>query len=133
MAILTMRVNAPPITTVGNSGRIAIGRSPVAGTVRRVSFFATATITGAATNNRTLSCMNGGAAGSATTSVASLNFASGTNATAQLDTVITLSGTAANLVIAKGDALQWDSLAVGTGIADPGGTAEIDIETALAG
>lgn len=131
MAIVTMRVQAPAISTVGNSARTAVGRCPVAGTVVRVSFFATTTITGAATNNRTLSLMNGGAAGTGTTSVASKNFASGTNATAQSDTVITLSGTPANLVIAKGDVLQWDSLAVGTGIADPGGTGEIDINTSL--
>ena len=132
MAIVTMRVQSEDIIAA-NSNRIAVGRSPVAGTVRRVSFFASATMTGAATNNRTLSCMNGGAAGTGTTSIASLNFASGTNATAQTDRVITLSATAANLVIALGDVIQWDSLAVGTGIADPGGTAEIDIETALAG
>lgn len=128
MAIVTLRLAAPAVPTVGNSLRSAVGRSPVNGTVIRCSYIASTTITGAATNNRTLSLMNGGAAGTGTTSIASKNFANAVNATAQSDTVITLSGTAANLVVVKGDLLQWDSLAVGTGIADPGGLAEIDIQ-----
>jgi hypothetical protein len=129
--IVTLRVSAPAVATAGNSLRTAIGRSPVKGTVVRASFYASTTLTGAATNNRTISLLNGGAAGTGTTSVASKNFASGTNATAQSDTVITLSGTAANLEVALGDVLQWDSLAVGTGLADPGGTGEVDIEVDL--
>lgn len=133
MALVTMRIAYPAITTVGNSARSAIGRTPVAGVVVRASVFATTTITGAATNNRTLSVLNGGAAGTGTTSVASKNFASGINATAQTDTILTLSATPANLVVAAGDVLQFDSLAVGTGIADPGGTVEVDIQTNLAG
>ena len=132
MAIVTMRVQAPGLGAAVD-GRTAIGRAPVRGTVKRVSFFASTTLTGAVTNNRTLSLFNGGAAGTATTSVASLNFTNAVNATAQSDTVITLSGTPANLVVNQGDVLQWDSLHVGTGLADPGGTGEIDIETGLAG
>lgn len=131
MALVTLRLAAPAVATAGNSLRTAIGRSPVAGTVVRCSFFASTTLTGAATNNRTLSLFNGGAAGTGTTSAASKNFASGTNATAQSDTVITLSGTAANLAVALNDVLQWDSLAVGTGLADPGGQVEVDIQTNL--
>lgn len=126
--IVTLRLAAPAVSTAGNSLRTAIGRSPVKGTIVRASYFASTTLTGAATNNRTLSVLNGGAAGTGTTSAASKNFASGTNATAQSDTVITLSGTAANLEVAAGDVLQFDSLAVGTGIADPGGLVEVDIE-----
>lgn len=133
MAIVTLRLAAPAVGTAGNDLRTAIGRSPVAGTLVRCSFFASTTLTGAATNNRTLSLLNGGAAGTGTTSMASKNFANGTNATAQSDTVITLSGTAANLVVAAGDVLQWDSLHVGTGLADPGGLVEVDIQTSLAG
>lgn len=129
--IVTLRVSAPAVATAGNDLRTAVGRSPVAGTVVRCSFYASTTLTGAATNNRTISLLNGGAAGTGTTSIASKNFASGTNATAQSDTSITLSGTAANLVVAIGDVLQWDSLHVGTGLADPGGTGEVDIQVSL--
>ncbi len=133
MALVTLRLTAPAIATVGNSLRTAVGRCPVPGTIVRVSFIASTVLTGAATNNRTLSLLNGGAAGTGSTSAASKNFAAGVNAAAQSDTVITLSGTAANLAVALGDILQWDSLAVGTGIADPGGLVEVDIQTSLAG
>jgi hypothetical protein len=41
------------------------------------------------------------------------------------ETAIPLSGTPANLVVAAGDELQWQSTHVGTGIADPGGRVEV--------
>ncbi len=102
-------------------------RAPWAGTVTAVTYAPVAAITGAATNNRTVSLINHAQDGTGSTSVASLNFASGTNAAAFDETTITLSGTAANLVVAAGDILEAKSLHIGTGIADPGGTMFIEI------
>lgn len=97
------------------------------GTVTGVTYVPSAAITGAATNNRTVALVNKGAAGSGSTSIASLTFASGTNASANVETAVTLSGTAANLNVAAGDVLQWQSTANGTGLADPGGLVRVTI------
>lgn len=94
-------------------------------TVTGVTFVPNATITGAATNNRTLSLVNLGQAGSGTTVVATLAFGSGSNATGGVPKTITLSATPANLVLASGDVLQWQSTHIGTGIADPGGLVSV--------
>jgi len=61
------------------------------------------------------------------TTVATLTFDVGVNGTANDEKTITLSGTAANLVLASGDTLQWRSIANGTGLADPGGLARITV------
>ncbi len=102
-------------------------RAPYAGTVSRVAYAADADITGAATNNRTLSLVNKGQDGNGAVTVATLTFASGTNASDFDERDITLSGTPANLTVAEGDILAWVSTANGTGIADPGGTAIVEI------
>lgn len=102
--------------------------APWAGTVTSVTYIADTTLTGANTESRTLRLRNKGTAGSGTTVVASKAFTSGVNATAFDETDITLSGTAANLVVAAGDVLAWHSLHVGsTGLADPGGTVKVTL------
>jgi hypothetical protein len=69
--------------------------------------------------------VNKGQAGAGVVTVATLQFDSGVNTVAADEKAITLSGTPANLVIAAGDVLQWQSLHIGTGIADPGGLVAI--------
>jgi hypothetical protein len=96
-------------------------------TVTAVTFVPSAAITGAATNNRTVSLVNKGQTGVGTTVVATLTFASGTNGVANDELAVTLSGTPANLVVAAGDVLQWRSIANGTGLADPGGLARVTL------
>lgn len=115
------------VATAGNDLNTDIIQVDTAGVVKSVSYVPAAAITGAATNNRTLSLVNKGAAGAGTTVIATLNFASGTNAAADVARAITLSGTAANLAVAVGDILQWQSTHIGTGIADPGGLAVVTI------
>lgn len=105
----------------------AVIRAPFDGTVTGVTYSPVSTITGAATNNRTISVVNRGQAGAGSTVVATLTFNSGVNATGFDETTITLSGTAANLVVASGDILEVRSAFNGTGIADPGGTAFVEI------
>lgn len=127
-----------PLVRVVESGVPAVGaaaddldtlvaQAPFAGVVTSVEYVPGAAITGAATNNRTLSLVNKGAAGSASTSVATLAFGAGVTAAACNERALTLSATAANLVVAAGDTLQWRSVHVGTGITDPGGLVRVTV------
>lgn len=119
--------NVPPVSTAGNDDDTVLGQAPFACTVTSVQYVAEAAITGADTNSRTVSLVNKGQAGSGTTTVASLALTNGVNATANDEKTITLSGTAANLVLAAGDTLQWRSIHIGTGITDPGGVVRVTI------
>lgn len=119
--------NAPPISTAGNSQTTIVHSVPRDGTVSSVTYIPVATITGANTNTRSVSLVNKGTDGSGTTVIATLQFDSGVNATAAVPRTITLSGTAANLQVTAGQVLQWQSTAVGTGIADPGGLISVGI------
>lgn len=116
-----------PAAATAASDDTLIGQAPFAATVTAVEYVPEAAITGAATNTRRVELVNKGQAGTGTTAVASLQFDSGTNATANNEVAVTLSGTAANLVLAAGDTLQWRSIAVGTGLADPGGVARVTL------
>ena len=116
-----------PAVALGADATTDLIESPYAGTVSAVNFVAVATLTGANTNTRALSLINKGQAGSGTTVVATLQFNSGVNATANVPVTITLSGTPANLVVASGNVLAWQSTHIGTGIADPGGLAHVEI------
>lgn len=106
---------------------------PVAGSVSSVSYTSVAAVTGAASPaSRTLSVVNKGQAGAGAVSVASLALLSGVNLVAFDEKAVTLSGTAANLVVVAGDILSLDSTAVGgTGLADPGGQWEIVVDRTL--
>lgn len=111
----------------GSDAVEVVAESPFAGTVTRVAYVPDTAITGANTNSRTLSLINKGAAGSGSTTVASLALTSGVNAGADVETDLPLSGTPANLVVASGDVLVFSSAHVGTGIADPGGLVQVDV------
>jgi hypothetical protein len=125
--VRVIEADVPAVSTAGNDDDSVIAQAPFACTVTSVQYVPEAAITGADTNSRTVSLVNKGAAGSGTTTVASLALTSGVNATANDEKAITLSGTAANLVLAEGDTLQWRSIHVGTGIADPGGLVRITV------
>lgn len=102
-------------------------RAPVAGKVTKVSYVPAAAVTGAATNNRTVSVVNRGQDGTGNTVVATLSFGNGVNAAAYDEKDVPLSGVAGATTVAEGDVLEVRSAAVGTGIADPGGTAIVTI------
>jgi hypothetical protein len=127
-----LTANVQPVTTVGNSLLTIIGEAPFAGTVSEVTYTPAAALTGANTNSRTLNLYNRGTAGTGTTLVATLALVSGVNLVDNDEKAITLSGTAANLVLAEGDVLEWESLAVGTGIADPGGVVQVTVNRTYA-
>lgn len=107
---------------------VALFTAPYAGTVTSVNYIADTAITGANTESRTAQVINKGQAGTGTTVIASKAFTSGVNAAAFDATALTLSSTAADLVLVAGDVVAFKSLHVGsTGLADPGGTVEITV------
>lgn len=122
----TLRSQMQPVGA-GADGVIEVGEAPFAGTVTRVAYIPVAGITGANTNSRTFTVTNQGQSGAGTTNVATLAMVSGVNATGDDDKAITLSGTPANVTVAQGDVLTFESTHIGTGIADPGGTVIIEI------
>jgi hypothetical protein len=110
-----------PQATAGSNLNSILYVVPRDGTVSAVTYTTVTAITGANTNTRSVSLVNKGQAGAGTTVVATLQFNAGVNTVAADEKAVTLSGTAADLVVVAGDVLQWQSTAVGTGIADPGG------------
>lgn len=119
-----------PAVTIAATADQVIGEATKAGRVTSVSYTPEAAVTGAASpDSRTLSVVNKGAAGAGSTTVASLALVAGVNLVAFDEKAITLSGTAANLVVAAGDQLAWVSTAVtgAGGLADPGGHVVIEI------
>lgn len=121
------QVPVQPVATAGNDLNTNVLQAPQAGTLTAVGYATVTAITGANTNTRSVTLVNKGAAGSGTTVMATLQFDSGVNTTANVPKTITLSATPANLQVAAGDVLQWQSTHIGTGIADPGGLALITI------
>lgn len=105
-----------------------VGEVHVAGTVTSVVYVPKANISGANTETRTVSLINKGADGNGTTVVATLAMVSGVNSNDFDEKTITLSATAADLVVADGDVLAWTSTHSGsTGLADPGGNVRVVI------
>ncbi len=110
-----------PEATAGNSRNANLFRVDSDGTVTAVTYSPVTAITGANTNTRSVSLVNKGQSGAGNTVVATIQYNSGVNAAASDENTVTLSGTPANLTVTAGDILQWQSTAVGTGIAAPGG------------
>lgn len=115
------QVPVGPQATVGSDLNTNVLSAPRAGTLSAVGYATVTAITGANTNTRSVTLVNKGQAGSGTAVMATLQFDSGVNTTANVPKTITLSATPANLVVVAGDVLQWQSTHIGTGIADPGG------------
>lgn len=125
-----IRDHVPGQATAGTDSTIILSEAPYAATVTGVTYSPDAAITGANTNTRRVALINRGAAGAGTTVVAELQFDSGVNGVAGDEKTITLSATAANLVLVAGDILAWFSDAVGTGLADPGGLVQVELSRA---
>lgn len=107
------------------SGRYVV--APYDGKVTGARIIPNAAITGADTDSRTVEIRNRGQAGSGTTLIANKAYTSGVNASADRTNALTLTSTAADLVVASGDILEVISLHVGsTGLAGPEFTAIVD-------
>jgi hypothetical protein len=122
-----METPIPAVATAGNDLTTEIGVCREDEVVTAVTYVPNATITGQATNNRTLTVVDKGAAGSGNTTIATITYGAGTNAAALVENPIPLSGTAANLQVSKGDVLVLTSVHVGTGITDPGGLLRVTL------
>lgn len=126
-----LEATVPAVTIAADADQV-VGEAPKAGRVVSVTYTPEAAVTGAASpNSRTLSLVNKGTDGSAGSdvTVATLALVGGVNLVAFDEKAITLSGTAANLVVAAGDILVWVSTAAtsGGGLVDPGGKVQVEI------
>jgi hypothetical protein len=119
-APLTQYIGVPVASTGAGADASGLQVAPFAGSLSAASIITLTTLTGANTESRTVQVFNRGQAGSGTTLMASKAFTSGVNSTAEDETSLTLSGTAADLVVAAGDVIEVKSLHVGaTGLAGP--------------
>lgn len=117
-----------PAAAAGADAETDLNLIDFTGTVSAVSYIPATVLTGANTDSRTIVLVNKGQSGAGATIVATKAFTSGVNAPADDSTAITLSATAANLVVTAGDVLVWQSTHVGsTGLADPGGLAHVEV------
>lgn len=115
----------------GADGAVIVGRAPFAGTVTAASYTPEANITGNTTETRTFAVVNKGQDGNGTAAVASRAMATGANATDFNEDALTLSATAADLVVAEGDIIAFTSTHGGaTGLADPGGLVKVTLSRA---
>jgi len=94
-------------------------KAPFAGKLASATIIPLAALTGADTNSRTIQVFNRGQDGTGTTLMASKAYTNGINLAAEDEASLTLSATAANLVVADGDVIEVKSLHVGTGLAAP--------------
>lgn len=120
-----LETQVAPVATAGNDLTTVIGVVREDEVVTAVTYIPASTITGANTNTRVVAVVDKAADASGSTSIASLQFNSGVNATGLVEKAITLSGTAANLNVSASDVLVFTSTHVGTGIADPGGVIRV--------
>ena len=98
-----------------------LGRAQVTYKVTSVECVPTADVTGAATNSLTLELHNRGPDDSIDVTLATLALLAGVNASRRFAKVIALVTTNGNPLVLEGDRLEWRSVKVGTGLADPGG------------
>ncbi|HEY3875562.1 MAG TPA: hypothetical protein VGM92_08790 [Candidatus Kapabacteria bacterium] len=118
----TIRFPSAPVATAGNDLDTPACIAPHSGTITSVNYITPSALTGANTNSRTVSVLNK----TQSLTPATLAFTSGVSTVAFTAKNITL-GNAANVAVIAGDVLDWNSLHVGTGLADPGGLVEITI------
>lgn len=119
------QVRVPAVAGGANANSIVV-QAPVDGVLDSVNYYPDTAITGANTDSRTVSVVN---LTNSSALMATLAYISGVNTVVGTPSVIALSGTAANLNVTAGDVLQFTSVHIGTGIADPGGLLVITLGT----
>ncbi len=126
----TIEATVPAQGTANAAQDLVIGKAPFAGRVKSVSIIPEAALVANATNFRTFRVVNKGQTGVGTTLVAS--HATDTPTTDDLaafrEKTLVLSGTAANLVVAKGDVLAADETVAASGVAHSGYKVVVEIE-----
>ena len=124
---MASQVATIPGQTAGTDADQVVAVAPFAGVVSAVSLIPEAAVSGATATKRTFTLTNKGQAGAGSTSVAVLDLITGNNLVAFDEKAFTLSATAANLVVAKGDVLVLVETHASTGTAHSGGMVKVDI------
>lgn len=119
-----------PATGTTASNLTIIDSAVESETVSSILFIPAGAVTGAATNNRQYNVYNRSATGG-TTLVGSLTLVSGTNLSDNVPKAVTLSTTSANLLLTANQVLEWESVANGSGLADPGGVVQVNTTRTL--
>lgn len=127
---LTRRYKATVPSVVTTASALSLIDSVFeAETVSSVIYIPMTAVTGAAAG-RTFNLYNRSAVGG-TTVVASLTLVSGTDLSDNVPKTITLSTTSANLLLTANSVLEWESVATGSGVVDPGGVAQFNTTRTL--
>lgn len=119
--------NVPAQGTAGTGQSTIVAEIKQAGSLSEVAIQPAAAVVANATNYRIFTLFNRGSDGTGTTSMATMD----TSTTGLVDNderLMTLSGTAANLVVAANDILELVETVAGTGVAHGG----YRVETAVA-
>jgi hypothetical protein len=107
-----------PAVAGGSNDRLPVFLAPFDLTLEEAVFLSDAAMTGAATNNFTLTVLDGGTAGAGTSVMATLAFTgTGTVVGAYDKESFTVSATVANLNLDAGDVMLFDKTEGGTGLA----------------
>lgn len=114
--------------TAGTADEFPVGVAPFKGKVVRVDWIPAAAITADATNFFTLNLRNR-TTGAGNVNVAARSYAA-TNSVAFTREAVTLNATAANRLVAAGDALTVEKVNSGTGLAMPDGTVVVWVKPA---
>lgn len=117
-----MRVAVPGRAAADATLATSLGTSGRSFRVSAAEYVPGGDITGAATNSLTLELRNRGPDDSINVLVATLALVAGVNASRRQAKPITLQSTNGAPVVLDGDRLEWVSVRIGTGLADPGGT-----------
>jgi len=130
MSTVTERfVGTVPAVAANADADQTVAESHVAGTVTAITYTPEAAVTGANTETRNLTLVNKGQSGAGTTVIGTLAFTSGVDGVAFDEKAFTLSAVAGATTVAQGDILAFVSTHSGsTGLADPGGRVEIEVE-----
>jgi hypothetical protein len=118
-------------TVSGSSNSQNLGRVPFTGTVSAVYFTPNGAIaSGDATNGRQFTLFNRGSAGTLSNVLARVSTGTANSAVnifiADKPQAVALTSSA-SATVSAGDSLEWESLHTSSGIADPGGTLEVQI------
>lgn len=118
----------PGHLTAGTEKEVAIGTAPFRSKVTAAYWIPSAAVTGDNTNYFSLTILNRGAAGAGNTVVATIDFITNEDAVAQTPVAITLSATAANLLLAEGDILTVEKSVTALGLACPDGAVVVTLK-----
>lgn len=125
--LVTTMTAVIPGTAQASDAVYVVGEAMFDGTVTMVSYTPVSDITGADTDSRSINVHNRGDDGDGTTEMASIDFVADTDAAQYDETLLTLSSTDGATDVSKGDIITVQSLHVGSGLADPGGTVQVEI------